>query len=341
MRYSIPSEMQALEIPKLYKDINEAVSSLKVVSKLVPHPKHGQVLVKIEAAPCNPSDLLFIQGRYNIQKKFPTTPGWEGAGTVVASGGGLYANFLVGKRVACSGILSGTWSQYCLSDASSCIPLKPSISFEQGATLLINPFSAYGMLEKAKNEGHAAIVQTAAASQLGRILLTLADEENIPVINIVRRVEQEDLLLKSGAKFVLNSENPLFLDLLKQYSHDLKATIAFDAVAGQMTGTLFTALPPNSTVVVYGTLSMSPCEIATRQLIGENKKLEGFLLSNWVRSHNLWSLYRASTYLQGLMGQGRLKTTIRKTVNLNEAPNAILEYQKEMTSGKIIICPQN
>ncbi len=342
MPYSIPSEMQALEIAKLYKDINESISSLKVVTKPVPVPKHGQVLVKIEAAPCNPSDLLFLQGKYAIQKPFPTTPGWEGAGTVVASGGGLLGRMLVGRRVACGGQspAGGTWSQYYLTSAKACIPLKSYISSEQGATLLINPLSAYGMFEKAKKEGHAAIVQTAAASQLGRVLFALAVEANIPIINIVRRAEQEDLFLKLGAKFILNSESPQFLDLLREYTHDLKATIAFDAVAGQMTGTLFNALPKNSTVVVYGTLSMEPCEgIGTLNLIAENKKLEGFMLSNWINEQNFWSLYKASSHLQQLMGKGVLKTTVRKVVSLQEAPSELLKYQKEMTAGKVIISP--
>lgn len=341
-KMSIPSEMNALQITEHHKDVNDAIRSLQVVSKPIPRPKPGQVLVKMEATPCNPSDLLFLQGKYVINRSFPTIPGWEGAGTVVACGGGFLARMLVGKRVACAGLspFGGTWAEYFLVDAKGCVPLKPYVSSEQGATLLINPLTVLALIEKVKKEKHAAIVQTAAASQLGQMVCALAAHENIPVINIVRREEQENLLMRLGAKYVLNSEAPNFVDLLKGYSHDLKATIAFEAIAGKMTGIVFNALPRNSTVVLYGSLSMEPCEgIGGMSLIGENKKLEGFMLSDWIAKKNFWSLYRATSHLQNLMREGVIKTVIRKVVSLKDAPMALLEYQKEMTTGKIIINP--
>jgi len=101
MADSIPDRMHALVLHEYCEDIAEAIDSLKVEQRSVPALKRGQVLVRIEAAPCNPSDLLLLQGKYGSLKTLPTVPGWEGAGTVVASGGGWLAGWLRGKRVAC------------------------------------------------------------------------------------------------------------------------------------------------------------------------------------------------------------------------------------------------
>ena len=103
MMGSPPKQMRAVRLSAYHEDVVEAIRSLRVVEQPVPKPRPGQVLVKIEAAPCNPSDLLLLQGRYGVLKSLPTVPGWEGAGRVVASGGGWLAGWLNNKRVACGG----------------------------------------------------------------------------------------------------------------------------------------------------------------------------------------------------------------------------------------------
>ena len=115
----IPSTMRALELTEQRADVEEAIRGLRVVEKPVPRPGRGQVLVRIEAAPCNPSDLLFLQGLYGVSKTLPTVPGREGAGTVVASGGGLLGRWLTGKRVACGeqSDADGTWAEYFVAEA--------------------------------------------------------------------------------------------------------------------------------------------------------------------------------------------------------------------------------
>ena len=129
MRGTMPDQMRALQLDAFHEDVSEAIRSLKVVTKPVPAPRRGQVLVKVEAAPCNPSDLLFLQARYAQLKTLPAVPGWEGAGTVVASGGGWIARYLQGKRVACSiqGDRDGTWGQYAVANVLECIPLKSGL----------------------------------------------------------------------------------------------------------------------------------------------------------------------------------------------------------------------
>lgn len=338
----LPEEMSALQIDAYHYDAQDAICGLQVVKKPIPVPGYGQVLVKIQAAPCNPSDLLFLQGHYGIKKPLPAVPGWEGAGTVVATGGGLKARWLKGKRVACGGQGEGdgTWAEYYVADANACIPLKDNVDFDQGATLIINPLTAVGMVEKAKMGGHRAIIQTAAASQLGRMVLRLTLDANIPTIHIVRRQRQMDLLLELGATHVLNSQDPDFRKNLRELSERLNATIAFDAVAGPLTGELLSAMPQNSKVLVYGGLSGEACcGISPLDLIFNSKQVSGFWLSKWIAESGFWGLYQATNHVQRLMETGSFKTTIRKRVGLSGAVAALLDYERVMTTGKVIIDP--
>lgn len=339
----IPAQMRALQIDHYQADVFEAIRGLQVVEKPVPSPAYGQVLVRVEAAPCNPSDLLLLQGRYGRTKTLPAVPGWEGAGTVVANGGGLLGRWLMGKRVAFSiqGDTDGSWAQYCVVEAKTCIMLKEGVSIDQGAALIINPLTALGLVDTAISGGHAAIIQTAAASQLGRMVLQLAKEKGIPAIHIVRRKEQELLLKELGANTVLNSESENFDQELSKQAEQLNATMAFDAIAGNMTGRLLSAMPEHSKILVYGALSDASCaDISPLGLIFQQKAVEGFFLPTWLASKSFWGLYRATNLVQKLLADGSFHTAISAEVKLEEAPQALAAYQKEMTSGKVLIRPQ-
>jgi NADPH:quinone reductase-like Zn-dependent oxidoreductase len=339
----IPHEMRVLQLNGYHDDVSEAIRSLQVVKKPIRAPGHGKVLIKVDAAPCNPSDLLLLQGRYGKRKTLPAVPGWEGAGTVIATGGGLYGKWLEGKRVAFSvqSDADGTWAEYSVVDAKTCIPLKSDVSFEQGASLIINPLTALGLIDKALKEKHKAIIQTAAASQVGKMVLALAHEKEIPVIHIVRKKEQEDVLRNLDAKVILNSESPDFKKNLKREAEKFKATIAFEAIAGDMTGTILNAMPNHSKVLVYGALSGTNCSnINPIGLIFEEKTLEGFFLGSWIAQKGFWGMYQASNTVQRLLSTGAFHTSISKEVKLEEAPAALEAYQKNMTAGKVLIKPQ-
>ncbi len=343
MSGSIPSDMRVLELENYHEDLAAAIQSLHVTQKPTPRPGTGQVLVQMVAAPCNPSDLVFMQGLYGVKKSLPAVPGWEGAGTVVASGGGMMANWLKGKRVACGGQsdFDGTWAEYYVADSKGCVPLRKNISFEQGASLIINPLTAWAMFETAKTGGHRAIVQTAAASQLGRMLLRLALDAQIPLINIVRRKDQEDILRSLGAESVLSSEAENFEDQLREECHRLHATIAFDAVSGEMTGKIFNAMPERSTILVYGVLSYAPCSgIDGGEMIFARKRVQGFWLTDWVRKAGFWKIFQASGQIQKRIADGSFATEVRQKLKLEDAPNGLKDYQKQMTAGKILILPK-
>jgi NADPH:quinone reductase-like Zn-dependent oxidoreductase len=330
--------MRALEL----RAVDGRPESLALVERPVPRLAKNKVLVRIGAASVNPSDLMFLQGLYGQKKKLPVVPGFEGAGEVVASGdgSGMLARALVGRRVACAAPHDGdgTWAEYMVADASQCIPLIKEVSIEQGAAMIVNPFSAYALMKNVRYGLDRAVAQTAAASALGQMINRLALSRNIPLVNIVRRAEQVELLRQAGATHVLNSSEPDFDERLKDLCRSLRVTLAFDAVAGELTGQLLRAMPNGARVIVYGALSMGACMIDPRGLIFERKRVEGFWLAEWMRAQNLLSKLVASRRVQKLLASD-LQTEIRARLPLEDAARGLHDYAGHMTGGKILLVP--
>jgi NADPH:quinone reductase-like Zn-dependent oxidoreductase len=341
---AIPTTMRAIVLDQYNLNVLDAIGSLRVAEREILPLRRGQVLVRIAAAPCNPSDLLLLQGKYGTLKTLPTVPGWEGAGTVVGSGGGILARWLCGKRVACAlrDNRDGTWAEYFVADARDCIPLKREISFDQGASLIVNPFTAYALLQTARKGRHRAAVQTAAASQLGRMLLAMACDADYPLINIVRREAQADLLKSLGAQYVLNSADNGFPGELKSLCKRLGATIAFDAIAGDMTGTLVNAMPRRSVVYVYGALSEQPCRnIDPVEIVFHGKQVRGFYLGNWLRRQGMFGALRAARFIQRSLLEGRIATKTHRRLKLDEVIDGFRQYVQNMTDGKMLVTPHD
>ncbi len=336
-----PKTMQALVLPQYGKTIGDAIRSLDVRERKIPKLGPAQVLVRVEGAPCNPSDLMFLKDQYGVTKTLPCVPGWEGAGTVVAAGSPL-GQWLVGRRVAVGGQndRDGTWAEYYVARVLGCVPLRDDLPIEQGATLLINPLTAAGLLETARRHGHKAVVQSAAASQVGRMVNVLAREDRVNVLNIVRRQAQGDLLREQGAIHILDSSDPDFAQQLRSECKRLKITAAFDAVAGEMTGTLLHSLGRGGTAYVYGALAEQAVGgIHPIGVIFRGHRVEGFYLGGWLSGTGIVKALRAAPRIQRLMVEGRLGTAVAATVSLAEAPDALLRYKDNMTDGKVVITP--
>jgi len=336
----LPKMMRAIVLDSYESDLEKALSHLQVKEVPVPEPSSGQVLVRIRAAPCNPSDLLFLQGNYGVKKTLPAVPGWEGAGEVVLSGGGVMGYWLSGKRVACAiqADRSGTWAEYAVVDATACIPLNDDVSYEQGACLIVNPLTAVGMIESVKSESHESLIQTAAAGQLGRMVLHLAKRDGLSVINIVRRPEQVDLLKSLGAEHVLDSSEADFFQQLKEMADRLDARIALDAVGGALSGTVLAAMPNKSQILVYGALAEKACSgISPLDLIFKEKQVRGFWLTQWIRSKGMLGMFKISSRVQDLIKSGDIHTEVVEEVSLEDVKDALLRYSREMTRGKILI----
>jgi len=320
--------------------VDEAIACLRVEDRRLPVPGRGEVLIRMEAAPVNQSDLLFLQGLYGVRKPLPAVPGWEGAGTVVASGGGLMARTMLGRRVACGGQTDadGTWAEYYVTSAKQCSPLLNQVDFEQGATSLINPLTALGMLEAIRLGHHRAAIQNAAVSQVGLMMVRLCRKAGIPLVNIVRREAQAEVLRAEGERHVLDSSSAGFAEALSPLARELGATIAFDAVAGEMTGLLLGAMPEDSKVVVYGALSAEASrDLDPIQVIFRRKRVEGFYLGDWLAGKGFLGSMRAVRKAQASIVDGTLSTKIARRIPLSGLQDGLRDYVRHLSEGKALI----
>ena len=218
-----------------------------------PDPTRNQVLVKMEAAPINPSDLAILAGaadlenaEYSAGKYVAKMPepfnagskarhglklpaGNEGAGTVVATGDGDKAKALIGQRVAC--VPGNAYSQYCIAEAAMCLPLG-DYSAEHGASGFVNPMTALGFVENAKMDSQNAILHTVGASNLGQMLTRICKEDGIGLVNIVRKEDQVALLNELESTHVVNSSDDDFMNQLRSAIDDTDAFYGFDPIGG-------------------------------------------------------------------------------------------------------------
>ena len=257
----------SLQLRSLVRSNGELELSLANVA--IPEPAPDEVLVRIEAAPINPSDLGLLFGaadmstaKYSGSGVNPvvTAPipeklmkamagrldesmpvGNEGAGVVIKAGASSAAQALLGKTVAVVG--GAMYSQHRCVKAAQCLVLPAGTTPAEGASCFVNPLTALGMVETMRREGHSALVHTAAASNLGQMLNRICIQDKIALVNIVRKQEQEDILRAIGATHVCNASSPEFMQKLTDALAATGATIAFDATGGgKLAGQILTCM---------------------------------------------------------------------------------------------------
>ncbi len=255
------SEIKSKEIRStLTNDGNIEISIIKVEK---PIPLEDEVLIKVEAAPINPSDLgLLISFAADLQSLevsgsgdetiakikinraliasmkqrlgLSMQVGNEGSGKVIDAG--IKAKNLIGKTVSVA--VGGMYSQYRCAPVNTCLVMDDSITFKEAASSFVNPLTALAFIETMKMENHSAIVNTAAASNLGQMLIKICNNDSIPLVNIVRKSEHVEFLKKLGAKYVCNTSEPDFMDNLVEALLETGATLGFDATGGGNEGKL-------------------------------------------------------------------------------------------------------
>lgn len=256
LQESIQMSDTNIQLTSTISEDNKLTLALKNIE--MPKPSADEVVIRIEAAPLNPSDIgvLFsvadmASATQTGTQQYPiitadvpdqfmpslktrigklTPVGNEGAGTVIAAGSSPAAQALMGKMVAVIG--GGTYRQYHCVNVQSCLELKEGTTAKEGASSFVNPLTALAMVETMRAEGHKAIIHAAAASNLGQMLNRICIADGIDLINIVRKQEQETLLRDMGAKYVVNSSSESFLADLTAAIITTGATIAFDPIGG-------------------------------------------------------------------------------------------------------------
>jgi NADPH:quinone reductase len=369
--------MEGLQLRSLVKESGELELSLVHVD--VPDPGDDEVTIRIEATPINPSDIGLLTGPADMRaakvsgtKESPvaTAPiprnlmrvvaarvgqslpvGNEGAGIVIKAG--KNAQELMGKTVAAIG--GAMYAQYRTVRASDCLVLPEGTTAAEGASCFVNPLTALAMVETMRSEGHSAIVHTAAASNLGQMLVKICAEEGVPLVNIVRKPEQVALLRDLGAKYVIDTSVPTFFEELTSALIATKATIAFDAIGGgRLASQILTAMEVAASknamtytrygsttfkqVYIYGGLDTSPTELA--RSFGFSWSVGGFLLTAFLQKAGP----QKAAELRARVAAG-LKTTFAShyshTISLAEALNldVMSKYLARATGDKYLIEP--
>jgi NADPH2:quinone reductase len=334
--------VKAIILPEYNANVIRAMKSLHVAELDIPKPTGRQVLVKVAAAPCNPSDIAFMRGGYNVRKPVPVVMGFECTGMVVETGNDPEAWKLYGKRVSCfsQGIENGTWAEYFITDLKNCLIINDELDDDQAAAFCINPFTAYALFSMAMKKKTGAIIQNGASGQIGIFVRTLAKRNKIPVINLVRKENHLKELSEEGEKNVLFLNDPDFEKNLQQIAHHYHATIAFDAVAGDGSGLILNAMPPGSELIIYGGLSGKQSGmINPLDIIFKAKTIRGFNLGDWKEEVGEEQFQKVSEELQELIIKRVIFTRIQSTYSLEEVQQAIEQYIRNMSVGKIIFQP--
>jgi len=377
MNANVPRD--GLQLRSLVKDSGELELSLARVA--TPEPAADEVVLRVEGTPINPSDIGLLFGAADLATlavsgsgertvataRIPDAAmkamagrlgqsmpvGNEGAGTVIAAGSGAAAQALFGKTVA---VLGGAmYSQFRTVKVELCLPLPAGTSAAEGASCFVNPLTALGMTETMRREGHKALVHTAAASNLGQMLNRICRADGIGLVNIVRKPEQEALLREQGARHVVSSASPRFIDELTEALVATGATLAFDAIgggklAGQILGAMEAALnrsakeysrygsTTHKQVYLYGGLDTGPTEIVRN--FGMTWGIGGWLLFPFLQRIGA----DAAQALKKRVA-AELKTTFAshytRTVSLAGAlqADAIADYGRRATASKVLIDP--
>jgi NADPH:quinone reductase-like Zn-dependent oxidoreductase len=359
----------------------DSTVTLALVEADLPAPGPDDVVVRMEAAPINPSDLGVMFARADMSTVVRdasvathavratlspeamqgaagrvglTIPaGNEGGGVVVATGTSDAANALLGKVVGIRG--GAMYAQYRCIAAQDCLVLPEGTASVDAASCFVNPLTALGMVETMRMEGHTGLVHTAAASNLGQMLQKICTADGIPLVNIVRKPEQADLMRRLGASHVCDTSQPDFMGELTHALVDTGATLGFDATGGgelasHILAAMESAANRNTTtfsrygstvhkqVYVYGSLEDGPTVL--HRTFGMSWGVGGWLLTHFLRHIAPETTERLKNRVAT-----ETKTTFAshytKVVSLSGAlqPDEIAQYSKRATGQKYLIDP--
>ncbi len=331
---------RAAVLPAYNDNLLRAMLAITIEERDIPSLNAADVLVEMEGAPCNPSDIAFLRGGYNIVKPLPAVPGFEGTGTVVEAG--KEAKEWIGRKVACfvQEENDGTWAEFFTARAGDCIVLKDGINRDQAACLSINPLTALGMLELAEQMNCGAIIQNAAGGQVPNLVQKLAAKKGIRVINLVRKAAHVDALKSRGMNDVLDINDAHFDENLKQLTSELHPAMAFDAVAGELAGKMLNVMPSGAKLVTYGALSGETIAgIDPMGIIFQRKSVMGFNLNEWLAGMSREKFNEITNSIQDMVIAGEITTMVQGTFQLDQVVQGLRAYIKSMSEGKIIFTP--
>jgi NADPH:quinone reductase-like Zn-dependent oxidoreductase len=311
---------------------------LKLTTVPSPAPGPGQVRLRVTHRSINPSDLYCVQGVYPIQPTLPGSPGFEGAGVVDAVGEGV-TGIAVGQRAIAATGLPGTWADQLVLPAQGIVPIPDAVSDQDGAQLLANPMTAWALLEDELSlKPGDWLLQTAAGSALGRLIIQLAKRRGIRTINVVRSKSHVKRLLDAGGDAVVCTADESLVDRVKQLTGGEGVRAAIDAVGGPEGAQVMSCVGKGGTMLVMGLLSgaaLGPLDSGA--MIFGGTTVRGFWLINWFGSKKPEEIQRAFGEVIGLVASGAFDLPVEAEYDLADFSKAIAHAERPGRAGKILL----
>ncbi|KAK9829662.1 hypothetical protein WJX72_007192 [[Myrmecia] bisecta] len=313
-------------------------SGLGLAETPVPEPGPHEVLVRVYLRPCNPTDIFSIQQAWPDNPDLPAVPGSEGVGKVEKVGPGV-TRVKPGQRVVAAPWPTfhgqGTWQQYVVVPEKHLVLVPDEVPDQEAAQFWINPVTVYGMLDTLQVPKGEYLLQTAAGSTLGREMIAYAKHVGVKTINLVRRGEQKDELKAIGADEVLTFDEDVVGQVMK-ITGGKGAYGAIDAVGGEVTEKVMSAVRPKGTVLVYGAMSGPTLQVKIFDPLYYGKILTGWVIYFWIDTLGE-RRQEVLNKVMDLIKQGVIKPYSGKAFPLEKYDEAIKESQKEARGGKVFL----
>jgi NADPH:quinone reductase len=302
-----------------------------------PQPRVGEVLVRMLASPVNPSDLMYVAGKYGLKPALPATPGFEGVGVVEATGGGPLAWWRKGKRVAVIYDRVGTWGEYTMTKARQVVPVPDEMSDDQAASFFVNPATALVMTQDVLKVPRGAwLLQSAAGGELGKMVIRLGYKFAFRTINVVRRREQVEELKKLGADHVIVESDGAIPEQVRKLVPD-GVRYAIDPVGGETGSQVVASLSHGGRCLLYGSLSDEPVSMHPRLCIGNDLRVAGFWLGAWAKKQGVLTMLKLFRRVRALMREGVLQTHFAATYPLEDVAKAVEHAAAPGKGGKVLL----
>ena len=319
-----------------FTELGQPADVLKLKPVADRAPLAGEARVKVLATPIHPANLLQIAGQYAAAPDLPSIPGGEGVGEVVALGAGV-DHLQVGQLVLLAGV-GGTWRDEIVAPAAGFVPAPPG-DVEQLSMLAVNPMTAHLMLRDFVdlNEGDW-IIQSAANSAVGEMVIQLAAQRGIKTVNIVRREALVRPLTELGGTMVL-VDGPDLVEQVRNATGGAEIKLALDCVGGDTYERMVETLGYSAPIVAYGSLSGKQPELSLRAIVTNDVRPRGFWLARWYETATAEQKQAALGALVPLIASGQIKTKVDSRYPLEEIADAVTRAAAGGRDGKVLLVP--
>lgn len=322
-----------------HSEFGPAAETLSLETLELPALQPGEVLLKVLAAPINPADLGRIGGTYGELAELPATAGLEGVAEVVEAADGT-TRPRVGQKVFVPSVI-GAWQTYAIAKADELYPAPEKLPIEQAAMCWVNPATAWKLLHDfARLQAGDVIVQNAATSAVGKLVIQVANHLGIKTINLVRDLSSEQRLKKLGASIVLVDDRDAAKAALKA-TNGKKAKLALNSVGGSSALGMCKMLADGGTLVTFGGMDRDPAPFPTRYLIFNDVRLRGFWVSKWYREASREEILALHKDVFGFMENAKIRVDVAATYSLEQYKEALAHSQKSGKEGKVLFTPNS